>query len=78
MEKHVFLKKEATGKEKATKIVFDMERQGVVYPRFKGEEEAETRLCSNNEQLRYCPCVFVTNKNGYIPVKFRNEEYFVL
>lgn len=79
MERFIFEKREATASEKATCSVFDMEESGIFRPQFRGEEEAAQRLHSVDDKVRYIPCVFVTNKSGYVPVRFRNsEKYFVV
>ena len=71
MEKFIFEKRPATASEKAITYVMDL--NGRVYnPRYLGEEEAQSRL-----PIVVCPCVFVTKKNGYIPVKYRSENYIV-
>ena len=79
MEKFIFEKREATSSEKATKHIFDLQRQEIFVPRYMGKEEAAWRLRSVADKIRYCPCVFVTRNSGYIPVKFRDgEKYFIV
>lgn len=74
MERFIIEKREATGKEKASCSVYSVERKGIILPQYLGIEEAENRL---NDGIYY-PCVFVTKKSGYIPKRFRNDNYIIL
>ena len=69
MEKFIIEKRNPTAKEKACMTLFNRNKKTLVFPLYKGITEAETG--------DYYVVVFVTKKSGYIPVKFRNENYFV-
>ena len=72
MEKFIVEKRNPTAREKACMTLFDRNKKTLVFPLYKGITEAETRLTGE-----YYVVVFVTKKSGYIPAKFRNENYFV-
>lgn len=73
MEKMIFEKRAANEHEKACKAVYDPESGKVYGARYKGTEEAEKRL----PKLVW-PRVFVTKRSGYVPVKYRNDDYIIL
>ena len=59
MEKFIFEKREATSSEKATKHIFDLQRQEIFEPRYMGKEEVAWRLRSvadKNKILSMCFC----------------------
>ena len=73
MQKFIFEKKQPTAKEKASCILWDRNNKSVISPVYKGTEEAEARLTGD-----YFVVAFITNKAGYIPARFRNDNYFIV
>lgn len=73
MQKFIFEKRQPTAKEKASCMLFDRNNKSVIFPAYKGTEEAEARLTGD-----YFVIAFATNKNGYIPVRFRSDHYFIV
>ena len=73
MQKFIFEKRQPTAKEKASSTLFDRNSKSIIFPAYKGTEEAEARLTSD-----YFVIAFVTNKSGYIPTRFRNDSYFII
>lgn len=73
MQKFIFEKRQPTAKEKASCILFDRNNKSIIFPTYKGTEEAEARLTAY-----YFVIAFTTNKNGYIPARFRSDNYFIV
>lgn len=78
MERFIFEKREAINNEKTYKTIYDMDRKGIIQPRYMGEKEAIKRLPGEPGKIKYLPCVYVTKKSGYIPVRYKNNEKYLI